>query len=110
MASFVELTRVETSKGIVGDLAISPDGAQVLAIHGGFRTMNWKPVYAASFATGDPSVAPTFGRPAYISDDGVAMAIEAELKFITARVFDRRTVLAERDLWRGDSSAPRARS
>lgn len=102
MPSFHELSRIQTTKGIVGDLAISPDGKQVLAIHGGFRSMNWKPVYAASFATEEASVAPAFGHPATISDDGVAMAIEAELKFITARVFDRRAVIAERDLWRGD--------
>lgn len=102
MPSFHELSCIHTTKGIVGDLAISPDGTQVLAIHGGFRSMNWKPVFAASFATQEASVAPAFGRPAYISDDGVAMAIEAELKFITARLFDRRTVIAERDLWRGD--------
>ena len=102
MPSFHELSCIQTTQGIVGDLAISPDGKQVLAIHGGFRSANWKPVYTASFATTEASVAPAFGRPAYISDDGVAMAIEAELKLITARVFDRREVRAEHDLWRGD--------
>lgn len=101
MTTLTELSRVQTTKGIVGDLAISPNGQHVLAIHGGFRGSNWKPVYAASFVTDSAIVAPAFGHPAFVRDDGAALALEIDLKEIWIHVFDANKVCRVASFFRG---------
>jgi len=83
---------IKTGGGIAGDLAISPNGRHLLATHCGLRMWNWKPPFGATLvhhagagAEATTGRAPACGLPAYVLDDGRAVAVEVASRRSTRR-------------------------